>query len=259
MNDVTKEQWTMATDISQQISKIWDEDAATYDESPVHQCPQRPHEVAAWRATLRRLLPDPPARVLDAGAGTGFISLILADQGYDVTAVDLSGEMLAILKSKADRLGLNVNVVQADVADLRPDQTFDAVVERHLIWTLPEPEAALTAWRKAAPTGRLVLIEGTWNKMSGVPAAQAGARRVIRRIMRPESHQHDEYPAHIVRTLPYAHGLLPAEAVRLVESSPWGPARLERLTNVEWASVSDRGLLGQLLGTIQRWAVIAGS
>jgi len=249
----------MATDVSQQISKIWDEDAATYDESPVHQCPQLPHEVAAWRATLRRLLPDPPARVLDVGAGTGFISLILADQGYEVTAVDLSGEMLAILKSKADRQGLNVEVVQADVADLRPDQTFDAVVERHLMWTLPEPETALAAWRKAAPTGRLVLIEGTWGKISGVPAVQARARGLVRRIQRPESHQHDEYPAHIARTLPYAHGLLPAEAVRLVENSPWGPARLERLTNVEWASVSDRGLLAQLLGTIQRWAVTAGS
>jgi 2-polyprenyl-3-methyl-5-hydroxy-6-metoxy-1,4-benzoquinol methylase len=137
----------MAVDISQQIGKIWDEDAATYDESPVH-CPQRPHEVAAWRATLRRLLPDPPARVLDAGAGTGFVSLILADQGYEVTAVDLSGQMLAILKSKADRLGLNVEVVQADAADLPQGQTFDAVVERHLIWTLPAPGAALTAWRR---------------------------------------------------------------------------------------------------------------
>ena len=166
----------MAADISQQICKIWDEDAATYDESPAH-CPQRPHEVAAWRATLRRLLPDPPARVLDAGAGTGFISLILADQGYEVTAVDLSGQMLAILRSKADRRGLNVKIVHADAADPPPGHTFDAVVERHLIWTLAEPGAALTAWRKAAPTGRLVLIEGTWGKTSGVAAAQATARK----------------------------------------------------------------------------------
>lgn len=116
----------MAADISQQICKIWDEDAATYDESPAH-CPQRPHEVAAWRATLRRLLPDPPARVLDAGAGTGFISLILADQGYEVTAVDLSGQMLAILRSKADRRGLNVKIVHADAADPPPGHTFNAV------------------------------------------------------------------------------------------------------------------------------------
>ena len=114
----------MAADIGQQISKIWDEDAAAYDETHDH-VPLRPHEVAAWRATLRRLLPDPPAAVLDAGAGTGFISLILAGQGYEVTAVDFSEQMLAVLKSKAARLGLNVNVVQADVADLPGGQAFE--------------------------------------------------------------------------------------------------------------------------------------
>lgn len=256
----TKEQWTMAADISQQICKIWDEDAAGYDESAVH-IPLRPHEVAAWRATLRHLLPDPPARVLDAGAGTGFLSLILADQGYDVTAVDFSEQMLAILKSKANRLGLNVNVVQAHVADLPPGQTFDAVVERDLIWTLPEPGAALTAWRKVAPTGRLVLIEPTWGKnLSGLAAVQSKARRLIGRFRRPDSsYHHDDYPVHIARTLPYVDGILPAEVVNLVESSPWGPARLERLINIERAVLSERRLLADLLGTGQRWAVTAGS
>jgi SAM-dependent methyltransferase len=248
----------MATDISQQICRIWDEDAATYDRSPAHS-PQRPHELAAWRATLRRLLPDPPTRVLDVGAGTGFVSLMLADQGYEVTAVDLSAQMLAVLRSKADRLGLNVRTVHADAAHPPAGDTFDAVVERHLIWTLPEPGAVLTAWREAAPIGRLVLIEGTWGKMSGVSAVQARARELTRWIQRPKPHQHDNYPDHIVRALPYANGLLPAEAVCLVENSPWGAARFERLSNVERATVSDRGLLVELLGTTHRWAVIAGS
>ena len=253
----------MTADICQQISKIWDEDAAAYDELPGH-VPLRPHEVAAWRATVRHLLPDPPARVLDAGAGTGFLSLILADQGYEVTAVDFSEQMLAILKSKAARLGLNVNVVQADAADLPPGQTFDVIAERDMMWTLLEPGAALTAWRKAAPTGRLVLIEGTWGKkVSGVRAAQSRTGRLIGRIRRPirraPSYHHDDYPAHIARMLPFADGILPAEAVRLVQSSPWGPARFERLTNIEQAALSDRGLLAELLGTVPRWAVTAGS
>jgi ubiquinone/menaquinone biosynthesis C-methylase UbiE len=253
----------MAADIRQQISKIWDEDAAAYDETQDH-IPLRPHEVAAWRATLRRLLPDPPATVLDAGAGTGFLSLLLADQGHKVTAVDFSEQMLAILKSKAARLGLNVNVVQADVADLPPGQIFDAVVERDILWTLLEPGAALSAWRQVAPTGRLVLIEATWGKkVSGVRAAQSRADRLLGRIRhpmgRPGSCHHDEYPAHIARMLPYADGILPADVVRLVEGSPWGPARFERLTSIEQADLSDRGLLADLLGVAPRWAVTAGS
>ena len=114
----------MATDILGQIGEIWDEDAAVYDESSAH-CPQRPEEVAAWRAALRHLLPHPPARVLDAGAGTGFISLLLADQGYEVTAIDLSTQMLTVLRSKADRLGVSVRTIQTNAVNPPSDQFFE--------------------------------------------------------------------------------------------------------------------------------------
>ncbi len=155
--------------VSEEIRQFWDEDAAGYDASPGHH-PRRPHERAAWSATLRRLLPDPPARVLDAGAGTGFLSLLLAAQGYQVTAMDLSPGMLEMLRAKAARQGLEVEIVQADAVS-PPGGPFDAVVERHLLWTLPDPGAALAAWRQAVPTGRLVLIEGTWGRViSRLPA-----------------------------------------------------------------------------------------
>jgi SAM-dependent methyltransferase len=254
----------MTADIRQQICSIWDEDAATYDQS---HSSRRPHVLAAWRATLLRLLPDPPASVLDAGAGTGFVSLMLAELGYQVTAVDLSAQMLAVLRSKADRLGLNVRILHADVAQPPPDETFDAVVERDVIWTLPEADAALVAWRKAAPVGRLVLLEATWgDKTSGVAALQARARGVeakarslARWIQGEKPHQHDNYPPDIVRALPYVHGIKPSEAVGLVENSPWGSARFERLSDIEGATLSDRSLVVQLLGTTHRWAVSAGS
>ena len=89
-----------AGDIEQQVREYWDLDAATYDRSPGHD-PQTRVELAVWAATLRRLLPPPPARVLDAGAGTGFVSLLLAREGYRVTALDLAPSMLAQLSAKA--------------------------------------------------------------------------------------------------------------------------------------------------------------
>ncbi len=146
--------------VSGEIRAFWDEDAAGYDASPSHY-PQRPQEQAAWAAALRRLLPEPPAAVLDIGAGTGFLSLLLAGQGYDVTAADLSPGMLGRLRTKAAERGLSIRAVEADALD-PPAGDFDAVVERHLLWTLPDPGAALAAWHKAAPRARLVLIEGTW-------------------------------------------------------------------------------------------------
>jgi SAM-dependent methyltransferase len=243
--------------VSEEIQQFWDEDAAVYDDSPEHH-PRRPHERAAWSATLRRLLPDPPARVLDAGAGTGFLSLLLAAQGYQVTAMDLSAGMLEKLRAKAARQGLDVEIVQADAAS-PPDGPFDAVVERHLLWTLPDPAAALAAWRQAVPTGRLVLIEGTWGETTGIPAVQAEARRLARRFRGAEPGHHGHYTDRVVSALPHANGITPAEMVSLVEASPWGRARLERLRDVEWATLEGRSLLDQLLGTNPRWAVTAGS
>ena len=246
-----------ADSVSEEIQQFWDEDAAVYDDSPEHH-PRRPHERAAWSATLRRLLPDPPARVLDAGAGTGFLSLLLAAQGYQVTAMDLSAGMLEKLRAKAARQGLDVEIVRADAAS-PPDGPFDAVVERHLLGTLPDPAVALAAWRQAVPTGRLVLIEGTWGETTGIPAVQAEARRLARRFRGAEPGHHGHYTERVVSALPHANGITPAEMVSLVEASPWGRARLERLRDVEWATLEGRSLLDQLLGTNPRWAVTAGS
>src|SRR6266568_4172270 len=79
----------MQVDLADSVRRFWDADAATYDRSPDHGA-ATPTERAAWAAALARLLPPPPARVLDAGAGTGFLSLAAARLGYQVAAVDLS-------------------------------------------------------------------------------------------------------------------------------------------------------------------------
>ena len=78
----------------------------------------------------------------DAGAGTGFLALLLARQGHQVTAVDLSAAMLQILTSKAAPRGPGIDTTHADAASPPPGQTFDAVVERHLLWTCPPEQSA---------------------------------------------------------------------------------------------------------------------
>src|SRR5580692_6937640 len=132
------------------IRRFWDDDAATYDNAPGHH-PTSAAVQAAWTAALASLLPPPPARVLDCGAGTGFLSLIAARLGHRVTALDLSSQMLAKLRGAAEAEGLAIAVVVAPAHE--PPPGFDAVMERHLLWTLPDPVAALTAWRAAAPGG----------------------------------------------------------------------------------------------------------
>ena len=75
----------------------------------------------------------PGAKVLDLGCGTGALSLRLARRQFDVTGVDISGEMLAQLSQRTGRL--KINLVRANIFSLPfHDSTFDAVVSR---WVLP--------------------------------------------------------------------------------------------------------------------------
>ena len=249
---------TAEAGIADEIREYWDEDATTYDRSS-YNYPQRPHEQAAWAAALRRLLPAPPATVLDMGAGTGLLSLLLAAQGYRVTAADISSGMLARLKDKAAARGLDIDVTETDALN-PPEGPFDAVVERHVIWTLPDPAAALAAWHAAAPDGRLVLVEGTWDgrRTSAVNQWRGRARMLAKLILKPEPNHPRQYSEQMDAALPYHGGLTPDQAVRLVEASPWGRARIERLRDIEWAATESLGLLDSLLGTHPRWAVIAG-
>jgi cyclopropane fatty-acyl-phospholipid synthase-like methyltransferase len=96
-------------DIEDRVRKYWDVDAQTYDHSPSH-VTATAAERAAWTAALSRHL-APGAKVLDAGAGTGFMSLLAARIGAQVTALDLSTGMLGRLEATASARGVSVAIV----------------------------------------------------------------------------------------------------------------------------------------------------
>src|SRR5919108_2511239 len=149
-------------DIHDRLRRFWDSDAVVYDRSPSH-AGTDPVEAACWRAALLRHLPPAGARILDVGAGTGTISLLAAELGYRVTALDLSEGMLAQARSKAERRGLDIDFVVGSSTS-PPAGPYDAVIERHVLWTTPRPGEALSAWRASSPGGRLVLFEGIWGR-----------------------------------------------------------------------------------------------
>jgi SAM-dependent methyltransferase len=238
----------------EEIRAFWDADAPTYDDSPSHR-PRNAAVVAAWAATLGRLLPPAPARVLDAGAGTGFLSLIAARLGHVVTALDLSPQMLACLEesARAEHLEVATFVGPAD----EPTGEFDAVVERHVIWTLPDPVRAISAWRRCAPAGRLVLFESVWGGADPLEAVRSRIRKGIKRVRGARPDHHGSYRDELRRSLPFGNGTPPESIVETVLAAGWRNPRLERLNDVEWAERRALAPLDRLAGVSPRFAIAA--
>lgn len=237
-----------------EIRSFWDADAPTYDNSPGHR-PTNPAVMAAWTAALERLLPAGSARVLDVGAGTGFLSLIAARLGHKVTAVDLSTQMLDKLQMSARNEGLEIEVVVSP-AD-KPPQGFDAVMERHLLWTLPDPQSALAAWRGAAPDGRLLLLESIWGRIDPLEIVRERVTHRLQKLRRQPPDHHSSYSDAVRRSLPLGTGTLPSKLVEMVAEAGWRVPRLERLRDVEWAERSNLPMLERAVGVSPRFVVVA--
>lgn len=151
--------------------ETWDREAVAYDDEPDHGL-RDPLVRAAWRELLLEHLPPAPARVADLGCGSGSLSVLLAEKGYDVSGLDLSGQMLELARAKAERAGVAVSFEQGDAAEpeLEPG-AFDVVMCRHVLWAMPDPSAALERWvGLLRPGGRLLLVEGRWHTGAGLPA-----------------------------------------------------------------------------------------
>jgi SAM-dependent methyltransferase len=240
--------------ILEDIRAYWDQDAHTYDDAAHHR-PRSPGVQAAWLASLASLLPDPPVRVLDCGAGTGFLSLMAARLGHRVTALDVSGAMLDRLRGAAESEGLSVEVVQGPAE--RPDGTYDVVMERHLLWTLQHPSEALEAWRAVAPQGRLVTIASLRGSSDPLEQLRAFVRGTLSSIRGDAPHHHAEYPPDLRDALPLAGGVAPDTLIELVRAAGWRSPRMWRLRDVEWAETLALGLPDRLLGVAPRYAVVA--
>jgi ubiquinone/menaquinone biosynthesis C-methylase UbiE len=157
-----------AAAVKEVVRRHWDGRAADFDAAPNHGL-HSPEQRAAWLARVRAWAGDESLDALDVGCGTGFVALLLAEAGHHAVGVDAAEEMLVRARAKARALGLDVPFGHADADELPfSDRAFDLVVERHVIWTLPDPLGALREWRRVLrPSGRLVLVEGAWGRTGG--------------------------------------------------------------------------------------------
>jgi SAM-dependent methyltransferase len=102
-------------------------------------------------------------RVLDVGAGTGNVAIAAAEAGAQVVASDLTPELLAAGRARADRRGVELEWREADAEALPfADGEFDAVVSAIGVMFAPHHRAAADELvRVCRPGGRLGLLSWT--------------------------------------------------------------------------------------------------
>jgi len=143
------------------IISYWDRDARRYNKRNMSRYSR---QKKIWTGILAELLNEGPLDILDVGTGPGVVAFILAEMGHRVTGMDLSKEMLHYAQDNADILNLNVTFKLGD-AERVPfeDESFDAVVNQHVLWTISQPEKAISEWfRILRPGGKVVIIDGNW-------------------------------------------------------------------------------------------------
>jgi len=164
--------------VKQQVAAHWDRRAPHFDEDFGHSIGSAA-ERAAWDRILDLVAPSGRALdALDAGCGTGFLSLELAARGHRVSGIDFAPAMLAEARRKAAAQRLSVRFEEGDAEQLPfPPASFDLVISRHVLWTLPHPEAAIDEWiRVLRPGGRLAIVDGAQYNEAAAPPQRENAR-----------------------------------------------------------------------------------
>ena len=117
--------WIYDTKDHEKLANKYDAWAHSYD-SELDK-PYRISPIESARA-LDQVLTNKQARILDAGAGTGMVGEALAELGYsNITAVDLSSEMLEVARGKQVYQGLYQGDLE-DSCDFAQPNSFDAII-----------------------------------------------------------------------------------------------------------------------------------
>jgi SAM-dependent methyltransferase len=119
--------------------------------------------------SLNEIAIDPKeARVVDLGTGTGTLARGFATRGSEVTAVDISENMMREAKRLDEETGVQVQYVNASAEETGlPDGEFDIIAAGQCWWWFDADATLAEAARLLKPGGALLLASWDWIPLPG--------------------------------------------------------------------------------------------
>lgn len=151
-----------STEIKARVTGYWTERAESFFEQREHEL--HSSKAGKWKAEILGQIDaafDRNVKILDVGCGAGFFTVLLGKEGFDVTGVDLTEEMIVearrLIDLNAPYAG-RTEVMAMDAEKLSfDDESFDIVITRNLTWTLPHPIDAYREWFRVLKKGGMLL------------------------------------------------------------------------------------------------------
>jgi ubiquinone/menaquinone biosynthesis C-methylase UbiE len=162
---------------TQKQRRVWDKSASSYDGQMDFV------ERLLGKDDRRWLGERATGRVLEVAIGTGR-SLPFYTDARSLTGVDLSPEMLAIARRRAEERGLPIELHEGDAEHLPvEDATYDSVVCCLALCSIPDPASAIAEMKRAlVPGGRLLLLAPVASTWPPIYAVQWLVERISIRV-----------------------------------------------------------------------------
>ena len=150
----------------EEINAHWSEGADNYN--AIIEDEMNSFRTDAWKKQiLDHAPPKGVLKILDCGCGPGFFSILMAQEGHLVTAVDGSERMLGYARARAEAYHVKVDFRKMDCHELEfPDETFDLIISRNLTHTLRAHRQVYREWNRVLKKGGILQIyDANWHHM----------------------------------------------------------------------------------------------